>query len=794
MIYRKISLIVLGFTIGLATVLSQNSSTAGNREIQELIKRMTIEEKIAQLCCKGIDPLLTKDGKFDSKAAQRLIPNGIGHLLSSRNPAAGKAMQDLQNWLRTETRLGIPAIIHGEAITGAPVNSATTLPQQIGIGCTWNPELLEKNTVATRRQMRLVGMNQALSPMMDVGYDARWGRNEEGFGEDPYLTGKMGLAFVRGLQGDDLRLGVAATIKHFAGYAQEKTIREKFTNNPANRDDIAVARFMEDVLTPFEVAVKIGNASSVMPGYHSVGGIPCSNSTFLLEEILRKEWGFKGDVVSDYGSIKKLNRDSINALVESLLAGVDVDLPAGDTYKFIPQALASGRIDEKIVDIAVSRILGVKERLGLLDVAPIVIGDGTTPNLDTPADRQRAYESACQSLILLKNNGVLPINKKIHSIAVIGPNANSAYSLLGDYTTQNLNEFWSKKPFDPNTPKLITLLTGLKNCAGNRFNIEFERGFDWVLGTNNNDSQIVIEDEAGKKAAKRPLQPEPVPNWKRAMTIAQKSDLIIVAVGENRYLCGETRDRNDVTLPGEQKQRVKELIATGKPVVLVLFGGRANAIGEIAPSCQAIIQAWYPGEEGGNAVADLLLGNINPSGKLTFTMPASSKQCPVGYRNGYNPIDPPLYPFGHGLSFTSYNYSNLKVSGKSKTGDEKIPVSFSLTNTGKREGVEIAQLYVSSSIGISRAVALELKGFDRVALNPGETRNVTVLLSPQQLAIYNIKDNVWEIKPGIYQIKVGASSTDIKLKADIELTGETVSLKSRTVFFCETSVTKHAKK
>ena len=241
-------------------------------------------------------------------------------------------------------------------------------------------------------------------------------------------------------------------------------------------------------------------------------------------------------------------------------------------------------------------------------------------------------------------------------------------------------------------------------------------------------------------------------------------------------------------LPGQQQQLVKELIAIGKPVVLVLFGGRANAIGEIASGCQAIVQAWYPGEEGGNAVADLLLGNINPSGKITFTMPASSKQCPMGYRQGYNPKDPPLYPFGHGLSYTTYKYSHLKMAGNYKTNDEKIPVSFTLTNTGTREGEEVSQLYISSALGLSRHVAIELKGFTRVKLQPKETRKVTVLLSPHQLAIYNTKDNTWEIKPGTYQIKVGASSTDIKLKGDIELTGETVTLKSRNVFFSEISI------
>ena len=785
---RKRSLIVSLITICSVSANSQNLSPVNNNQIQDLVQKMTVEEKTAQLECKALSSFLNPDGKFNQKKAEKLIPNGIGQLVSSRDPKTSQGALDLQKWLQTKTRLGIQAIIHGEAITGTPLISATTLPQQIGMGCTWNPELLEKNTAVTSTQMRQSGMNQALSPMIDVGNNARWGRNEEGFGEDPYLTSRMGLAFIQGMQGTDLRFGVAATVKHFAGYAQDKAMQEKFTDNPTNRDDIAVARYREDVLTPFEVAVKMGNVASVMPGYHSIGGVRCSASKFLLTDILRNEWGFKGDVVSDYGSIKPAKIDTLDALVSCLSAGVDVDLPGGDTYKVLPNALAKGLIDQKLVDQAVSRILSVKDRLGLLDKTPIAESKGNNLKLDDVADRKRAYQSACQSLILLKNSGVLPLSNKIKNIAVIGPNANSSYSLLGDYTPQTMSEFWGKNPFDPNNPKLITLLAGLKNRTEGKINIEFERGCDWVEGMTNKDAQIVIEDVLAKKAPKAPLQHEPIPNWENALAITQKSDLIIVAVGENRFLGGETRDRKDVSLPGKQQQLVKELIATGKPVVLVLFGGRANAIGEIAGGCQAIVQAWYPGEEGGNAVADLLLGNINPSGKLTFTMPANSNQCPIGYRDGYNPKSPPLFPFGHGLSFTSYIYGNLTVANKSKINVERIPITFSLTNSGAREGVEIAQLYVSSPSGIGQGIAIELKGFARVNLHAGETRKVTISLSPQQLALFNTKDNIWEIKPGKYAIKVGTSSTDLKLSGEIELTGETQLLKSRTVFFSETSI------
>lgn len=775
-------------------------TSADERRVNGLVSKMTVEEKTAQLRCAGIGSLLSPDGKFSPEAARKVIPHGIGHLVSSRDPNAGPAVQDLQNWLRRETRLGIPAIIHGEAITGTPVTSATTLPQQIGMSCTWNPDLLESNTAVTRRQMREVGMNQALSPMIDVGCNARWGRNEEGFGEDPYLTSRMGLAFVRGLQGDDLRSGVAATVKHFAGYAQTQSAQDKFTDNSTNRDDEAVARFRGDVLTPFEVAVKVGGVASVMPGYHSVGEIPCSASTHLLQRILRQDWGFQGDVVSDYGAIgnmmgkARFATNELDALTKSMRAGIDVDLPSGDILKKIPEALASGLIDEKILDQAVRRILGVKARLGLLDPKPIVIGNGTPPELDSAMDRQRAYESACVSLVLLKNEGMLPLSEKIHSIAVIGPNADSAYSLLGDYTPQTMGEFWSRKPFDPNSPKLVTFLAGLTNRIGGRVKIDFERGCDWQEGMTLSDTQIVIEDEQGKKAAKHPLQPAPKADWNRALELARDCDVIIAAMGENRFLCGETRDRSDVTLPGKQQQLVKELIATGKPVVLVLFGGRANAVGEIEHGCRAIVQAWYPGEEGGNAVADLLLGNLNPSGKLTVTMPRSSKQCPVSYRQGYDQNDPPLYPFGHGLAYTTYGYGSFEIPGTAKTTSAWIPVTFTVTNQGARDGVEIAQLYVSPLTDAANRPPLELKGFARVALRPHESRTVTIKLSPQQLATYNPQKGDWEIHPGTYKIKIGASSTDIRGEGSLTMAGKSVSLKAREVYFSETTMADPVKK
>lgn len=730
---------------------------------------------------------------FNPEAARKRLPNGIGHLVSSADPQAAAVVADLQAWLRHNTRLGIPAIVHGESITGTPVLGATTLPQQIGMSCTWNPGLLESNTVVTRRQMRRMGMNQALSPMVETGNDARWGRNEESFGEDPYLAGTMAVAFIKSLQGEDLRQGVAATAKHFAGYAQMQVVGGKWTGGMSVEGETNQVRFREDILTPFEMAVKLGHVASIMPGYSSVDGVPCHGSTMLLRDILRGEWGFQGDVISDYHAIKytqpKWAANKLDALRKCLEAGVDVDLPDAVVYQMIPEALASGAISQQLLDQAVTHLLQAKARLGLLDTDTQFADLDDKSELDSSSDRHRAYVSACQSLVLLKNDGVLPVGGKVHSIALIGPNADSAYSLLGDYTMQNQSEFWSRVAVNPNNPKLVTLLAGLSNRAG-KLNIAYERGCDWAEGlTMVPGGKEVFVDEGVLKASKHPMVPQPNPDWNRALELAKTSDLIIAAMGENRYLCGESCDRyKDIRLPGRQEEFIRALAATGKPVVLVLFGGRPNALGDIEPLCRAIVQAWYPGEEGGNALADALLGKINFSGKLTLTMPRTTAQCPTSYRLGYAAANPPLYSFGHGLSYTSFNYDGLNVSPSVTTGSRELVADFSLANNGLREGTEVAQLYVSMPDGVGYRPPLELKGFARVSLRPREASHVTIRVPVQMLAAFNPETKVWEIRPGRYQIKVGSASTEIRLTAEFQLGGKTVTLPQRTEFMSQTSL------
>ena len=727
---------------------------------------------------------------FASAQKKNLIKNSPNEVLNSgitpeKEAKIQKRVEEIFKTLTIEKKIdqlmGLtdnPKLMRGEAISGINIDGATTLPQQIGISCSWNPELLEINTSFTSKLMRNLGMTLALSPMLDVSRNARWGRMEESFGESAYLTSRMGLAFVRGMQTNDLSKGVATTTKHFAGYGGNN-------NN--------LHEFYEETLMPHEVVVRLGNTQSLMPGYHANSGIPCHASPFLLKEILRDKWKFDGTVVSDYFAVKQIYSahkyvgSKLEAGAKALESGVDVEFPNGDAYKSLAEALQKGLVTQEQIDQAVKRVLTLKGRLGLLDPNNPIVINKKTP-LDPDDYRERAYISACQSLVLLKNDGVLPIKKEIKRIAVVGPNADAFESLLGDYTNQTLKLYWGKKPINPNNPKLFTLLEGLKNKVDKSVTIVYERGCEW---TNSYKSAVEkvgnIGDEREKKVLEIASKDFGIPNPEKAIADAASSDIIIAAMGENRYLCGEGRDRKDIRLAGDQEEFVKKLIATGKPVVLIIFGGRPHVLTAINDGCKAIIQAWYPGEEGGNAVADLLLGNINPSGKMTVTVPRTNEQCPIWHGAGYKKENMPLYPFGHGLSYTTFSYSNLKAPKSAKTSDEWISIEFDVKNTGDRTGTEIAQLYVSAN-GLSMPrPALKLEGFTRVEIKKGNKTHIQFLVSPQQLAFLN-KDMQWVIEPGNYDFMVGASSTDIKFKANVELKGTIQNLKQKDVFFSETIV------
>lgn len=752
------------------------------KNVERFFARMSDDDKLAEI--QGVRPndLLDEHGKVSLDKCRKIIPHGIGEVcqftssLHFTPEQARDMVRAIQHYLMTETHARIPALFQEEMITGFPTLGCTTYPQHIGMGCSWNPDIVGKCARFTAESSRKIGGTQALSPMVDITRTSYWERMEEGFGEDACLTSRLGLAFVQGLQGTNLAIGVAATTKHFAAYGGN------CTND---------AEFYDEFLMPHEAAITLGNLSCVMPSYGTYKGLPTVGSKELLTEILRGHLGFKGLTISDYGAVRKQVLVSSaqgfeDAGVKALNAGNDVELDRGCCYPLLSDALKKGLVSRQTIDNAVRRSLTLKAHLGLLDEKSR-FGQNGALDLDPPAYRNTAYTAAIQSVVLLKNEGILPLTGNIKQIALVGPNSDSIYSLCGDYTYQALGAFWWNTPPSKDNPRLVTLLDGLRSRIGKNTLLVHERGCDWSADTEgkiNTTGDERLKELARKRAKIIALVHQGVPKAdpEKALRIAAESDVIVAAMGENIYLCGEGRKRDDIRLPGDQEDFVKSLIATGKPVVLILFGGRAMVLNDLEKHCAAIIQAWYPGEEGGNALADILLGNVNPSGKLCVSYPAVDDKTTLSYNSGYNGPFKPLYPFGYGLSYTTYSYSDLKITNKADTSDSGIPVSFKVKNSGARTGTEIVQLYISPKDSDSALQPIRLKGFHRITLAPDEERRVHFVLSPQQLCSW--KDGAWVIKPGTYRIRVGTSSADLPLEAEVKIGGQKKIFKKRTYFWC----------
>lgn len=738
-----------------------------NSRVETLIKNMSLEEKIAQLCSGWLGHVM-EDGKISFEKCREAFPYGIGHLgqfLSPIDMSGEEIMRlvdDLQEYLTTETPSKIPVQVHEEVITGVSAKGATVTPQMLGMSCSWNPKLVYENACMTAKTMKDLGCYYALSPVLDVITDARWGRAEEGFGQDSYLVTAFACAFIKGLQ----ESGCAATAKHYAGYGVDNQEFAFTRNNP---------------LAPFEAAVKFADVKAVMSAYHAFRGVPCSASEFLLNQVLRKEWGFDGIVVSDYGAIHHVaeNYHYVPTLRDSAIAcitaGVDCEFVSQECYSNLIDAVRDGEISESVIDTSVRRVLNLKAELGLLDKPAKPEGK---LELDPPENRAQALKSAQQTIVLLKNDGVLPLSdKKPMKIAVVGPNADSRYSLLGDYAYDSLGEFFHHRKGDSENPKLITLLSGIKNKFGDSAEINFARGCDW---SNDNDrmKDTVFGDERAVNAGREPLEDIPETNWDAAMALAKESDVIIAGVGENRFLCGEACDRENVNLPGDQDRFVKELCSLGKPVILVVFGGRGMAISEAAKGCAAVLYAWYPGEEGGNAIADIVSGTVSPTAKLTTTLPDSNADVPVFYQQGEH-SDNSMFPFGFGLTYTEFEYGNLKVTDAVSVDDEYFDISFDIKNTGSCDAAEIAQVYLDSD-----TEEKQLIGFAREELKSGESRSVALRFYLDTFAKYDDEGNLF-LHPGNFTVQIGASSADIRLDAPLEITGDVKQLKEKIHFFSD---------
>jgi beta-glucosidase len=738
--------------------------------VDDLIGRMNLDEKLGQLGSAWSFELAER-GSFSSGRADELARHGLGHVTrvggasGFRSDDAARFANAVQRHLVEETRLGIPAIVHEEICSGLMARGSTVFPQAIGLASTWEPELAERLADTVRVQMRAVGAHQGLSPVLDVCRDPRWGRTEETFGEDPYLVSRMGTAFVRGLQGDDPRTGVVATAKHFVGYgASEGGLNWAPTH--------LGARELYDVyLYPFEAAVHDGGLRSVMNAYNELDGLPCSASHELLTDLLRGAWGFDGCVVSDYFAVRQLEAyhrlatDAPEAAAAALAAGIDVELPSTDCYgEPLREALERGLLAERDLDVAVRRVLTTKFSLGLFE-QPYVDAESAAEAADTEHHRTVARTIAAKSLVLLANDGVLPLAREAQTVALIGPNADSVRNLLGDYAypahIELLNEtvetgdnvFSINLPdqldFGDPLPVAPTVLDALRARLGER--VRFERGCD-----------VVDTSRAG---------------FDDAVALAQAADVAVLVLGDKAGLTddctsGESRDRASLDLPGVQEDLARAVIATGTPVVLVLVAGRPCGSAWLHEHCAAVLMAWLPGQAGADAIADALVGASAPGGKLPMTFPRSVGQIPTYYahkvsggrshwRGDYaDSPAAPLYPFGHGLTYTTFALADARVATPTVGWNESIVVRSDVRNTGERAGEEVVQLYVRDPVASITRPVLELKSFVRIALAPGESKTVSFSVPVGQLGFHD-RALDWVVEPGAFELFVGTSSDDL---------------------------------
>ena len=761
-----------------ALITSCNTATDMEQKIDELYQKMPQEERIAQLKSMYMDELFDADGKLDTAKCKELIPYGIGHFsqFCMQQPRDPNELRDravaIQDWLMHNTPNGIPALLHEEVLSGINTLGSTIYPQQIGQAGSFNPELAELKTRQTSTQLRKMGGIFALSPMVDVCRTPSFNRLEESYGEDGYLSAVMGTAFVNGLQQGDLKKGVGACSKHYLGYGGGGDADEK--------------EMLEEILLPHETMIRLAGSVAVMPGYHEVHGTKCVANSEILQDILRGYVGFDGMVVSDYTAIDQIpNIDSaVEKAAAAINGGNDVDFPFGANYQLLQEAIDKGLVKPEVLERAVKNVLRAKFRMGLFDKDAYLYSKEDI-KLDSPEERQTAYDIAAQSVVLLENNGVLPL-KDVKNVLLTGPNANSIWAMCGDYTYPAMSYFWKKVDYKSENPHIVKLLEGMQNHKPEGVNVMYSRGCDWTEEIETKYGELGDARAWEYELLHRKVDAGEKADKAEALQMAKDADVIIAAVGENVMLCGENRDRQGLRLPGKQEQFVEELIQTGKPVVLVMFGGRAQVISGLAEKCAAIIQAWYPGEEGGNALADILYGKVSPSAKLSVSYPNVEINEPICYNYTAEKDARVAWPFGYGLSYTTFEYANLEATPEVTTNDESFNLTFDVKNTGKVAADEVAQIYLSPADKSQHIRPIQLQGFARVSLKPGESKKISVKMYTVQFGYYTHDgQRQWTIQPGKYIIKVGASSQDIKLQQEINVSGDMVKKPLRKYYFSE---------
>ena len=748
----------------------KNAKLASARRVKDLLKRMTLEEKAAQMMCiwqQKPQTLVDADGNFDAQKAKAAFRNrrGLGQVGRPSDAGKGKNAREMaeltnaiQKFFLKNSRLGIPVMFHEECLHGHAAVDGTSFPQPIALGGTFNPELVEQVFTATAAEAALRGTHQALTPVVDVAREPRWGRVEETYGEDPFLVSRMGIAAVRGFQGDrkfgDKR-HVIATLKHFVGHGQPES---GMNCAPAN---VSLRVLRETFLYTFRETLREAGAISVMASYNEIDGVPSHANRWLMRDVLRKEWGFKGFVVSDYFAIWELGyrpdthghfvaKDRKESCALAVKAGINIELPDPDCYLHLAELVRKGVLKERELDEVVEPMLFWKFEMGLFDDPYVDPGEAERV-VGSKEHGKLALTAAHEAITLLKNeNSVAPLDlKKIKSIAVIGPNANR--TLLGGYSGRPKRE--------------ITVLEGIRAKAGKKLKVLYSEGCKITIGGNWNQDEVIASDpeEDRRQIAE-------------AVEVAKQADVIVLAIGGNEQTSREAwglnhmGDRTSLDLIGRQEELVDAMVALGKPVIAFLFNGRPLSINSLNQTVPVIYECWYLGQETGRAVADVLFGDYNPGGKLPISVPRSAGHLPVFYnykpsaRRGYLWDDvSPLYAFGFGLSYANFSIAKPRLTKKRIPRNGTTRVLVDVTNTGKREGSEVVQLYIRDVVSSVTRPVKELKAFKKVWLQPRETTTVAFDITPAMLSFYDVNMK-YVVEPGDFELMIGNSSRNEDLK------------------------------
>ncbi|MFK2667118.1 beta-glucosidase BglX [Bacteroides fragilis] len=759
---RRMQALAASLVVVAAGLQAQKAPRDMDRFIDQLMKKMTLEEKIGQLNLPVTGEITTGQAK-SSDVAKRIRNGEVGGLFNLKGV---KRIREVQRQAVEESRLGIPLLFGMDVIHGYE----TIFPIPLGLSCTWDMKAIEESARIAAVEASADGISWTFSPMVDVSRDPRWGRVSEGNGEDPFLGAAIARAMIRGYQGKDMSRNdeIMACVKHFALYGASEAGRDY------NTVDMSRQRMFNEYMLPYQAAVEAG-VGSVMASFNEVDGVPATGSKWLMTDVLRKQWGFDGFVVTDYTGINEMidhgmgDQQTVAAL--ALNAGVDMDMVSDAFSGTLKKSVEEGKVSAAAIDAACRRILEAKYKLGLFD-NPYKYCDVNRPKkqIFTKEHRAIARKTASESFVLLKNEGVLPLSKK-GTIAVVGPLAN---------TRSNMPGTWSVAAVLDNAPSLVE---GLREVVGDRAKVVTAKGSNLIGDADYEKRATMFGRELHRdNRTDRELLDE-------ALKVAAGADVIVAALGESSEMSGESSSRTNLEMPDVQRALLQELLKTGKPVVLVLFTGRPLVLTWEEEHVPAILNVWFGGSEAAYAISDVLFGDVNPSGKLTATFPQNVGQIPLFYnhkntgrplqegrwfekfRSNYLDVsNEPLYPFGYGLSYTTFAYSDIHLSSTEMSADGELTATVTVTNTSSRDGAEVVQLYIRDLVGSVTRPVKELKGFEKIFLKAGESRKVSFSITPELLKFYNY-DLQFVCEPGDFDVMIGGNSRDVK-KARFLLKGE----------------------